>query len=248
MASAAGVAAASAAATSADCADGDARPRRLSDLPPRAPERRVAEDRTLALLFVCPETLDPASDGGELLCQQVQTCDRVRLFGIDEAHAVLSISQGWRELVARSGGVVARMRHVIAARGCPRPQLLAQTGTLPPAFEEEAVVRLRLDESFVFVRGGVDRESISFARMVMTDASSGESAGKYAVRVVQRLLAEAPAFALAGHKIIFVTKATAAPVIAAMLTKHVGQGVCAVPYATNGMTDEDRLQSLQDWQ
>ena len=89
----AAAATAAAAAAAAAASSSTAIPLRLRDLPPHTPERRVAEEAGLALVFVTPETLDSTSERGRLLSRQIERSRRVRLFVYDEAHACLKLSQ-----------------------------------------------------------------------------------------------------------------------------------------------------------
>jgi len=221
------------------------RPLRLADLPKTAPERRILEDPALAVLLVCPESLEAQSERGKLLWRALETCGRVRLIVYDEAHACLRISQAsFRGACARMGATVAQLTSDMAAHGHPRPQLLAQTATMPPAMEAEAVRRLRLDDDHVVVRGPVDRPEIAMVRCLLPELSDQESAAQYALRAWRLVERQAPPEACAGHKIVFVTIATRAPITAAYLEQR---GVKAAPYATNGMTPEARAESLARW-
>ena len=103
---------------------------------------------------------------------------------------------------------------------------------------------VRLDAWYTFVRGGVDREAIKFTRCLMPQLSPDESAASFALRAWKQLVAMAPPSALAGHKILFVTKATTALVVAAALE---AKGVSATAYVTNGMTYDERAESEAEW-
>ena len=220
----------------------------LADLPRHAPERCVAEDRTLAVLLVTPEALFSESDRGALLRRELVKSRRVRNIALDEAHACLQISAAsYRPACAAIGARIASLRNEIELEGgasAARPRFLAQTATLPPALEAEAVRRLRLGDEHVVVRGPVDRPTIAFARLLVPELSGEESAAAYALRAWQCIAAWAPAAALAGHRIIYITKALQTRLLAHYFAEN---GVPAVPYATNGMTPLERAASLDAW-
>ena len=223
-------------------------PLRLADLSAHAPERRVAEDRTLAFLLLTPEALASTSERGLLLTQQLRACGRVQFIVVDEAHAMLRVSQGgMRVACAQLGVSVAGLRDAIEDLGGPRPQVLAQSATIPPAFEAEALRRLRLNENPIVVRGAVDRPTIAFARVFLSDASPNESAARFAVRAWRHVSLRAPAAVLAGHKIIYVTKARLAPVVAGLL-ETAGQPATAYCGSGSGaLTDEERRANFARW-
>ena len=239
----------------------------LSDLPEHSPERRIAEDRHLCILVATPETLASDSERGRLLNRQLVHGDRLGRIVIDEAHACLRISAAaYREACAAVGARIASLRADVALHRSTvtttdatlatsalatsadayggRPPLLCQTATLPPAFEEEAIRRLRLGDAREVVRGPVDRPTIAFVRLLLSELSPNESAASYALRAWRRVEAAAPASAREGHKLIFITKATKTRVIAAYLEAN---GVPASPYATNDLTDAERRESLAMW-
>ena len=220
----------------------------LAELPMHAPERCVAEDRTLAVLLVTPEALFSESERGALLRRELVKSRRVRNIALDEAHACLQISAAsYRPACAAIGARIASLRSEIELEGgasTARPRFLAQTATLPPALEAEAVRRLRLGDEHVVVRGPVDRPTIAFARLLLPELSGEESAAAYALRAWQCIAAWAPAAALAGHRIIYITKALQTRLLAHYFAEN---GVPAVPYATNGMTPLERAASLDAW-
>eukprot|EP00966_Prymnesium_polylepis_P106808 2472650-Prymnesium_polylepis.1 len=213
-------------------------------MPRSSVERRLEWDGALALVIVTPDSLCAQTAAAQLLRAQLAKRG-VSGVVVDEAHAVLSVSQAnFRPEVARTGVGIALLREAVEASGAPRPWLLALTATLPPQYEAEAVRRLRLRDGHEVVRGEVDRPGIAIARSVMAELSPAESAAQYAVRTYRRIKAGAPPAALAGRKILYVTKATQAPVIALALE---AAGFPAAAYATNGMSDEQRAASLVRW-
>ena len=157
----------------------------------------------------------------------------------------MAVSQGWRPSCARIGALFAELLLGMEARGVSRPQVVAMTGTLPLAFEAEVIRRLRLEVRLDdVVRGAVDRERIVFARSFLPELSPSETNARYTLRAWLALRVEAPASALVGHKILYLTKATVATTVAAFFE---ASGVPAVAYATNDMSDAERAAALARW-
>ena len=223
------------------------KPRRLRDLRMDTPERAIAEDASVAVVFVTPDALRSTSVRGGLLRHASTRGGRCRLFVIDEAHTCLKISQGgFREACAKLGVTHTSLALVMQALNFEPFQVLALTATMPPGkLEREAIWRLRLGvegENLTVLRGPVDRADISMVRCFLP-AGSRESSASYVLRGCKLARALASA-AWAGRKLAFVTKATSAPAIAAFLTAH---GMPARAFATNGMTEGERQSSLDDW-
>ena len=226
----------------------DAAVLRLADLRRDAPERRIGEDRSMAFLIMTPEAAASTSERGALLRRELVVRGRVQRFVVDEAHAVLASSDGGaREACAGLGVTVRNLRAAIEDHGGGPTQLLAQSATIPPAFEPEALRRLRLGGDAIVVRGSVDRPTISFARVFLPELSESETAASYAVRAWQHAVRRVAAALLEGHKLLFVTRADMAPILAARLEMA---GIPATSYCGSGsgaLTDEQRQANFARW-
>ena len=233
--------AAAAAATSATGADVKP-PRRLQDLPATAAERQVGENPHLALLIITPDAL-LETERGELLRKALAKCGRVGRVVFDEAHSCHEISQAsFRKSCLLAGAAVQRLKMVMQVYGHEDGfQILALTGTLPPAFEREVCERLRLAEDCIVLRGPVDRESVALLQVTMPEARTH---GLFVLAGWQLLWRSVPEHVRKGRWIFYVTKALYVSALAAFLSTH---GCEAVPYCTNGMTLEERTESLRLW-
>ena len=235
--------AATAAATTAAATDADVkRPRRLQDLAPTAPERQIGENPHLALLIVTPDAF-LETERGELLRVALAKSGRIRRVVFDEAHSCHEISQASFRPACRLVGVaLQQLKMRLQVYGHEDGfQILALTGTLPPAFEEEVRERLRLAEDCIVLRGPVDRESVALLQVTMPEARTH---GLFVLAGWRLLLRSVPQHVRKGRWIFYVTKALYANRLAAFLCT---QGCEAVPYCTNGMTLEERVESLRLW-
>ena len=236
--SSAAAAAAAAVATGADVK----RPRRLQDLPATAAERQIGENPHLALVIMTPDAF-LETERGELLRTALAKSGRIGRVVFDEAHSCHEISQAsFRPSCRLVGVAMQQLQMRMQVYGHEDGfQLLALTGTLPPSFEREVRERLRLAEDCIVLRGPVDRETIALLQVTMPEARTH---GLFVLAGWRLLWRSVPQHVRKGRWIFYVTKASYSSSLAAFLCT---QGCEAVPYCTNGMTLEERAESLRLW-
>ncbi|EOD36084.1 hypothetical protein EMIHUDRAFT_226957 [Emiliania huxleyi CCMP1516] len=221
----------------------------LSDLHRRSPERRIAEDASIALVIVTASALDAEGRRGRLL-REALTLRTLRRRVMDESHTVDAEQMAsYAPSVGRVGicWEIGDSAATVASGVQRRPPRLALTGTLPPVATPRVLRRLRMSEATTSVlRGSIDRPDVTYYRIPLTRAD-GESLIDLGVRTLALIRNAAPRWATEGRTMIFTSFTSTARRLAAALCKP----PCTEPawcYCSRSMDPAEREQNRRAWE